>query len=160
MIEQQEEINQEVTTFGYVIEVSNKRILSNVLRPGLDAYCVFYFYEQGMPLCEKINRYLNDLAPLNPETKFVRAIASKCKPHFPEEKLPAVYIYHGDTLKHIFAGPADLRGKRLKRDEFEYMLGAQGAIKTEIKEDPRIKVEDKLVFDFARTTIANDSLFD
>lgn len=35
--------------------------------------------------------------------------------------------------------------------EFEYLLGTTGAIETDIKEDPRPKVKDKLFSDLAET---------
>lgn len=43
----------------------------------------------------------------------------------------------------------ELRGPNMTRDELEYILGKVGAIETEIKDDPRPAVSDKLFRDLA-----------
>ena len=65
--------------------------------------------------------------------------------------MPSIFIYYeGQIVKQII-GPVDLRGEKLTAEEFEYILGKYGAIKTDIKEDPRQAVKDKLFEDLAST---------
>lgn len=52
-------------------------------------------------------------------------------------------------MKKQFLGANDLRGSNISKDELEYLLGTVGAISTEIKEDPRPAVQDKLFRDLA-----------
>lgn len=52
-------------------------------------------------------------------------------------------------MKKQFLGALELRGPNLTKDELEFLLGKIGAIDTEIKEDPRPAVADKLFRDLA-----------
>lgn len=42
-------------------------------------------------------------------------------------------------------GPLEFRGMNLTADEFEYLIGKTGAIKTAIKDDPKPKVKDVMM---------------
>lgn len=52
-------------------------------------------------------------------------------------------------MKKQFLGALELRGTNLTKDELEFMLGRTGAITTEIKDDPRPAVKDKMFRDLA-----------
>ena len=43
------------------------------------------------------------------------------------------------------AGPHNFRGMNMTAEEFEYLLGKTGAIKTEITSDPRPQVKDVMM---------------
>lgn len=137
--------------FGTVREISGQDYVDEVNKAGDGIYVVLHLYKQGIQLCALINQFMTNLATRFPETKFIKSIASTCIPNFPEKNLPSVFIYHeGQLLKQII-GPVELRGEKLTVEEFEYMLGQYGAIKTDIKEDPRQGVKDKLFEDLATT---------
>lgn len=137
--------------FGGVREISGQDYVEEVNKAGQGIYVVLHLYAKGIPLCSLINQFLNELAPRFPETKFIKAIASTCLPNFPEKNLPSIFIYYEGEMKQQFIGPVELRGEKLSREEFEYMLGLHGAIETDIKEDPREKVKDKMFSDLAET---------
>jgi len=103
-----------------------------------------HLYKQGIPLCALINQYLNILAVKNRTVKFVKSISTTCIPNYPDKNLPTIFIYFEGELKQQFVGPLEFRGPNLTQDEFEYLIGKTGAIETDIKEDPRPAVKDKM----------------
>lgn len=141
----------ERSKFGTVREISGQDYVNEVNKAGDGIYVVLHLYERGIPLCALINQFMVNLATRYPETKFLKSIATTCIPNFPEKNLPSVFIYYEGQLKKQIIGPIELRGEKLTNDEFEYMLGQYDAIKTEIKEDPRQQVKDKLFSDLADT---------
>lgn len=141
----------ERSKFGTVREISGQDYVDEVNKAGDGIYVVLHLYEKGIPLCALINQFMVELAARNPETKFVKSIATTCIPNFPEKNLPSVFIYHEGQLTKQIIGPVELRGEKLTIEEFEYMLGLYNAIKTDINEDPRQKVKDKLFSDLADT---------
>ena len=45
-------------------------------------------------------------------------------------------------MKGQLVGPLEFRGMNLTEGEFEYLLGKTGAIDTDIKDDPKPKVQE------------------
>ncbi|KAJ8948958.1 hypothetical protein NQ318_022980 [Aromia moschata] len=70
---------------------------------------------------------------------------------YKQGNLPTIFVYFEGELKKQIAGPLEFRGPNLTQDELEYILGKTGAIETDIKEDPRPKIKDKLFSDLAET---------
>lgn len=141
----------ERSKFGTVREISGQDYVDEVNKAGEGIYVVVHLYKQGIPLCALINQFMVNLATRFPETKFIKSIATTCIPNFPEKNLPSVFIYYEGQLQKQIIGSVELRGEKLMPDEFEYMLGLYGAIKTEITEDPRQQVKDKLFADLNDT---------
>lgn len=137
--------------FGSVREISGQDYINEVNKAGEDIWVVLHLYKQGIPLCALINQFMNDLAVRNPATKFLKSIASTCIPNFPEKNLPSIFIYYEGQIKKQIIGPIELRGEKLTAEEFEFLLGQYDAIKTNIKDDPRQGVKDKLFADLADT---------
>lgn len=137
--------------FGSVREISGQDYVSEVNNAGEGIYVVLHLYKQGIPLCALINQFLNELATRYREVKFIKSIATTCIPNFPEKNLPSIFIYYEGNIQKQIIGPEELRGEKLTSEEFEYMLGKYGAIKTNIKEDPRQTVRDKMFSDLADT---------
>ena len=106
---------------------------------------MLHLYKQGVPLCALINEYMNRLAPKFPCTKFLRAISTTCIPNYPDKNLPTIFVYYEGGMKAQMVGPMEFRGMNLTMDEFEYLIGKTGAIKTEIKDDPKPKVKDVMM---------------
>jgi len=74
-------------------------------------------------------------------------VATTCIPNFPEKNLPTIFIYHEGALRKQYIGPLELRGDKLTVEELEFMLGQAGAVPTEISEDPRPQIRDKMLAD-------------
>ncbi|KAJ8930684.1 hypothetical protein NQ314_006359 [Rhamnusium bicolor] len=91
------------------------------------------------------------LAAKYPTVKFLKAISTTCISNYPDKNLPTIFVYYEGELKKQIAGPLEFRGPNLTQDEFEYLIGKSNAIETDIKEDPRPKIKDKLFTDLSDT---------
>lgn len=137
--------------FGLVGEISAQDYINEVNKAGEGIWVVLHLYKQGIPLCALINEYMKCLAAKYPTVKFLKSISTTCIPNYPDKNLPTVFIYFEGDMKKQLAGPLEFRGPNLTQDEFEYIIGRTGAIETNIKEDPRPKVKDKMFSDLAET---------
>ena len=131
--------------YGSVREITAVDYVQEVNKAGDDVFVVLHLYKQGIPLCALINEYLNRLAPKFPTTKFLKAISTTCIPNYPDKNLPTIFVYYEGQLKAQMVGPLEFRGMNLTADEFEYLIGKTGAVKTEIKDDPKPKVKDVMM---------------
>jgi len=136
---------QAKSNYGSVREITAVDYVQEVNKAGDGVFVVLHLYKQGVPLCALINEYMNRLAPKFPCTKFLRAISTTCIPNYPDKNLPTIFVYYEGGMKGQMVGPMEFRGMNLTMDEFEYLIGKTGAIKTEIKDDPKPKVKDVMM---------------
>ncbi|CAD7005092.1 viral IAP-associated factor homolog [Ceratitis capitata] len=139
--------------FGTVREISGQDYVSEVTKAGDGIWVVLHLYANGVPLCAIIHHHMQQLAARFPQTKFLRSIATTCIPNFPEKNLPTIFIYHEGQLKKQYIGSLELRGEKLTLDELEFLMGQAGAITTDIKEDPRPQIRDKMLADLENQNI-------
>ncbi|XP_023408348.1 phosducin-like protein 3 isoform X3 [Loxodonta africana] len=98
-----------------------------------------------IPLCALINQHFSGLARKFPDVKFIKAISTTCIPNYPDKNLPTIFVYLEGDIKAQFIGPLVFGGMNLTRDELEWQLSESGAIKTDLEENPRKRVEDALL---------------
>ncbi|XP_030756823.1 viral IAP-associated factor homolog [Sitophilus oryzae] len=139
----------EKAKFGFVGEISAQDYINEVNKAGEGIWVVLHLYKQGIPLCALINQHMSYLATRYPAVKFLKSISTTCIPNYPDRNLPTIFVYFEGDLKKQIVGPVECRGPSLTLEEFEYLLGKTGAIDTDIKEDPRPKIKDKLMQDLA-----------
>lgn len=137
----------EKSKFGSVLEISAQDYVQEINKAGEGIWVILHLYKVGIPLCSLLNQYMQVLAPKYRTVKFVKSISTTCIPNYPDKNLPTIFIYYEGVLEKQFVGPLELRGPNPTQDEFEYIIGKTGAIPTEIKEDPRPAVKDKLFSD-------------
>lgn len=137
------------TIFGSVGEISGQDYVQEVNKAGNGIWVVLHLYKQGIPLCALLNQHMAVLSQKFKTTKFLKAIATTCIPNYPEKNLPSIFIYFEGEMKKQFIGPIELRGPNISYDEFEYLIGKVGAVNTDITDDPRPVVKDKLFSDLA-----------
>ncbi|XP_063705151.1 viral IAP-associated factor homolog [Culicoides brevitarsis] len=137
----------EKNKFGTLGEISGQDYVQEVNKAGEGIWVVLHLYSRGVPFCQLLNQHLAVLAQKFPATKFLKSIATTCIPNYPEKNLPTVFVYFEGQMKRQFIGEVDLRGPNTSIDELEYLLGREGAVNTEIKDDPRRKVQDKMFMD-------------
>lgn len=137
----------EKARFGSVREISGQEYVNEVTKAGEGIWVVLHLYANGVPLCALIHHHMQQLAVRFPQTKFLRSIATTCIPNFPEKNLPTIFVYHEGAMRKQFIGPLELRGEKLTLEELEFMLGQVGAVPTEIKEDPKPQIRDKMLAD-------------
>jgi len=136
---------QSKSNFGDVREISAQDYVEQVNKAGEGIYVVLHLYKQGIPLCALINQYLTNLAGQHPTVKFLKSISTTCIPNYPDRNLPTIFVYYEGEMKAQLAGPHNFRGLNMTAEEFEFILGKTGAIKTEITKDPRPKVKDVMM---------------
>lgn len=141
----------EKSKFGSVAEISGQDYVQEVNKAGEGIWVILHLYKQGIPLCALINHHISNLASKYPTVKFLKAISTTCVPNYPDKNLPTIFVYFEGSLKKQIIGPIELRGPSLSQDELEYILGKSGGINTDIKEDPRPAVKDKMFADLADT---------
>ncbi|XP_072354043.1 phosducin-like protein 2 isoform X2 [Scyliorhinus torazame] len=95
----------------------------------------------SIPMCMLINHQLSQLAKKYPETKFMKAIANICIPNYPDKYLPTIFVYFEGQMKARFIG-LECGTPDLKLEELEWKLANSGAIKTQLEENPKKKLED------------------
>ncbi|XP_037930443.1 viral IAP-associated factor homolog [Teleopsis dalmanni] len=143
----------EKAKFGSVREISGQDYVSEVTKAGEGIWVVLHLYANGVPLCALIHHHMQQLAIRFPQTKFLRSIATTCIPNFPEKNLPTIFVYFEGEMKKQFIGAFELRGEKLTAEELEYMLGQVGAVPTDIKEDPKQQIKDKLLADLESQSV-------
>ncbi|KAJ8332303.1 hypothetical protein SKAU_G00427290 [Synaphobranchus kaupii] len=131
--------------FGEVTEISGQDYVNEVNKAGQGIWVVLHLYKQGIPLCTLINQHLSELARKFPQTKFLKSISTTCIPNYPDRNLPTVFVYFQGEMKAQFVGPLVFGGMNLKVDELEWRLSESGAVKTDLEENPRKQIEDKLL---------------
>ncbi|KAJ3663057.1 hypothetical protein Zmor_007366 [Zophobas morio] len=141
----------ERSKFGTVGEISAQDYVLEVNKAGEGIWVVLHLYKQGIPLCALINEYMKQVAAKYPTVKFLKSISTTCIPNYPDKNLPTIFVYFEGQMKEQIVGPLEFRGPNLTHDEFEYLIGKTGAIETDIKEDPRPVIKDKMFADLAST---------
>ncbi|XP_004081472.1 phosducin-like protein 3 [Oryzias latipes] len=131
--------------FGELGEISGQDYVKEVNKAGDGIWVVLHLYKQGIPLCTLINQHLNMLARKFPQTKFLKSISTTCIPNYPDRNLPTIFVYFEGEMKAQFIGPLVFGGMNLKVEELEWRLSESGAVKTELEENPRKQIEDKLM---------------
>ncbi|XP_043927026.1 phosducin-like protein 3 [Protopterus annectens] len=131
--------------FGEIIEISGQEYVNEVSKAGQGIWVVLHLYKPGIPLCTLINQHLSALANKFPATKFIKAISTTCIPNYPDRNLPTIFVYLEGEIKAQFIGPLVFGGMNLTRDELEWKISESNAIKTDLEENPRKQIEDKLM---------------
>ncbi|KAI1885136.1 hypothetical protein AGOR_G00217090 [Albula goreensis] len=137
--------NQIKNVFGEVVEISGQDYVKEVNQAGQGIWVVLHLYKQGIPLCTLINQHLSQLARKFPQTKFLKSISTTCIPNYPDRNLPTIFVYFEGEMKAQFIGPLVFGGMNLKVEELEWRLSESGAVKTDLEENPRKQIEDKLL---------------
>jgi hypothetical protein len=137
--------------FGEVGEISGQDYIKEVNKAGEGIWVVLHLYKQGIPLCTLINQHLCMLARKFPQTKFIKSISTTCIPNYPDRNLPTIFVYFEGEMKAQFIGPLVFGGMNLKVEELEWRLSESGAVKTDLEENPRKQIEDKLMTSIRQT---------
>jgi len=131
--------------FGEVLEISAQDYVKEVNKAGEGVWVVLHLYKQGIPFCTLLNQFMSQMAMKFPTTKFIKSISTVCIPNYPDKNVPTIFIYYEGEMKKQYIGPIELRGMKLTVEEFEYILGKSGAVKSSITKDPRPKVRDAMM---------------
>ncbi|XP_053563612.1 phosducin-like protein 3 [Bombina bombina] len=142
--------------FGEVLEISGQDYVQEVTKAGKDLWVILHLYKQGIPLCTLINQHLAALTRKFKDVKFIKAISTTCIPNYPDKNLPTIFVYLDGEIRAQFIGPLVFGGMNLTQDELEWKLAESGALKTDLEENPRPQIQDKLMSSI-RTAIPSRS---
>ncbi|KAM6970414.1 phosducin-like protein 3 [Aplochiton taeniatus] len=138
-------VTQIKNAFGELTEISGQDYVKEVNKAGEGIWVILHLYKQGIPLCSLINQHLSVLARKFPQTKFLKSISTTCIPNYPDRNLPTIFVYCEGEMKAQFIGPLVFGGMNLKAEELEWRLSESGAVKTDLEENPKKQIEDKLM---------------
>ncbi|XP_034416780.1 phosducin-like protein 3 [Cyclopterus lumpus] len=131
--------------FGELVEISGQDYVKEVNKAGDAIWVVLHLYRTGIPLCSLINQHLSSLARKFPQTKFLKSISTTCIANYPDRNLPTVFVYLAGEMKAQFIGPLVFGGMNLKAEELEWRLSESGAVETDLEENPKKQIQDKLM---------------
>jgi len=144
--------------FGSVMEITKQNYVDEVNNAGDDVWVVVHVYKPGMMLCSLINQFLNELAIRFKTTKFVKSIVDLCIPNFPEQNLPAIFVYHNGNVIQKLLGESQIGNLNMKCEDLEWILHKIGAIEqSSLESDPRQKRANKSKKTFFSTVADSDS---
>ncbi|KPP58413.1 phosducin-like protein 3-like [Scleropages formosus] len=121
--------NELKKAFGEVKEISGQDYVQEVNKAGDGIWVVLHLYKPGK----------------FPQTKFLKSISTTCIPNYPDRNLPTIFVYSEGEMKAQFIGPLVFGGMNLKVEELEWRLAESGAVKTDLEENPKKQIEDKLL---------------
>ncbi|RWS29967.1 phosducin-like protein 3, partial [Leptotrombidium deliense] len=124
-------------SFGEVYEITKQDYVQEVNKAGEGVFVVLHVYKPGIILCSLINEHYKQLAKKFPYTKFIKSISSLCIPNFPDENLPAIFVYCDGQVKKQYIGASAFGNAELRLEELEWILSQSGAFETDLESDPR-----------------------
>lgn len=78
----------------------------------------------------------------HPNTKFIRAVATKCVENFQDQDLPALLFYkNGDLMHNIIPAREIIGGKHMNAKTVEFVLGLNKMVEVDFEHDPRDKLK-------------------
>jgi len=135
---------QNAAKFGDVREISAEDYKREVTNAGEDIWVVLHLYKTGIPLCALINQQINQLSRKYPQIKFLKSISTVCIPNFPDQNLPAMFIYHNGKIHKQMVSELSFGGMNMSVDELDFRLNRAG-VPTEVTKNPKPEVEDVMM---------------
>jgi len=133
--------------FGDVREITASDYVMQVNRAGEGIWVALLLYRQGHPMSSQMQDIFNQLAQKFPEVKFLKSISTLCIQNFPDENLPAVFIYQNGQLIKQLIGPVVFGMEKITADEVEWILSRIGLVTTKLESDPRKKGQSRKFYE-------------
>ena len=106
-----------------------------------DAWVVLLLYNDSVPASRALEEVLQRLCVKHKSTKFMKIKADQCIEGYPDRNVPTVLLYHKGENQRQIMGAGVYGGKRngegFTEDRVEWVLADEGAVETELTEDPR-----------------------
>jgi len=135
---------QKAAKFGDVREISAEDYKREVNNAGENIWVILHLYKTGIPLCALINQQIVQLSRKYPQMKFLKSISTVCIPNFPDQNLPALFIYHEGQIKKQLVGELSFGGMNMTVDELDFRLNRAG-VPTDVTKNPRPEVKDVMM---------------
>ncbi|CED82494.1 Conserved phosducin-like protein [Phaffia rhodozyma] len=99
---------------------------------GVGTGVVCLLYKDGEPVCERLSKVLQNLAPRYPRTKFISIIGNKCIENYPDRLLPTLIVYRKGEVTGQIVGGEGILGKGNERDIQNLLISMHGILSTHI----------------------------
>jgi hypothetical protein len=86
-------------TFGYVKVINKQEYIREVNEAGEGVDVILHLYQDCVDECVLINQVMDSLAPQFPKIKFLKGIADKIVPNFPNQQLPYLLYYKNGKMQ-------------------------------------------------------------
>ncbi|EFA74928.1 phosducin-like protein [Heterostelium album PN500] len=126
----------EKNKFGELYEISEPAYKSEVTET-TGYFVVVLLFKNGIPQCQLVNEILKELAKKHRATKFVRIRSEEAIHNYPDRNLPTILVYFNGMIVNQMITLAKMYGDQVNAKDIEWWLSRCGAVKTEMKEDPR-----------------------
>jgi len=139
--------------FGSLRQISAAQFADEVTNAGKDIWVVLLLFTHGSNQCDLLERILCQLTLKFPVVKFRKILSSDCIREYPEENLPTLLIYYEGQVKHKFIGLKPFGGQRLTCDDVEWELSKVGVLETELDEDPRATMKNRIFINIQKKNV-------
>lgn len=131
--------NYKAAKFGEVRDVGFQDFVKEVTEGSRDGqWVIVLLYFEGHPGCQRMLGPWVELARRFPAVKFMRGIADKVVPKFPEGSAPTVLVYRNEDCQKQIVGMTEWGGaSRVNADCMEWVLKDLGVVTSDLEEDPR-----------------------
>lgn len=85
--------------FGFVRLITKQEYIRQVNEAGKGVDVILHLFKETVDECVQINRILDVLAPKFRKVKFLKGIADKIVPKFPDRQLPYLLYYRDGAMK-------------------------------------------------------------
>jgi len=109
-------------TFGFLRKVDKTSLVDEIDKEDSQVYIVIHIYEEYIPQCTKLNKYLQDLAIEYSRVKFLKAIASETLASIDPIALPTLSVYKAGERYITFMRLQDMLGTNFTLDDVEKLL--------------------------------------
>mmetsp|Transcript_27484 Transcript_27484/g.19861 ORF Transcript_27484/g.19861 Transcript_27484/m.19861 type:complete len:107 (+) Transcript_27484:313-633(+) len=100
--------------FGSVFEITKQDWDHHVVNAPKDVPVIIHFYQEAVIESRVLNEIFNQLAVKYPNTKFIKAVATKIVFNFDDKHCPALFHYvNGDLKNQLIPATDQLGGKRM-----------------------------------------------
>lgn len=104
-------------------------------------YVVVLLYKAGIPDSRLMEDLFARVAEKHKATKFMKIVADQCIEGYPDRNVPTLLVYYRGEVRANLVGLSQFGGQKATADCVEWVLSKQGAVSTELDEDPRKKLD-------------------
>ena len=112
-------------------------------------------YKDAVEGCRIFEEHFSELSSRFPALKCMKIISTDCIENYPDALLPTVLLYHEREMKKKWVGLKEFGGSKMSADSLEWEFAREGAVETELQEDP---TASRLIKDAMEEALTKDLL--
>jgi len=107
------------STFGFVQNLTRNDFVDCIDKENPNVTVVIHLYQEYIPVCIKVNKYLQTLAISLPHIKFAKILSIEADPNFDDIALPAFLVYKAGNFVGSLLRITDDLGNTFDVDHLE-----------------------------------------